>query len=90
MEAKMSRELLVVLVGATLLIATIYIVRYLCRKWKTPIKTWRIVGAVIAALGMSLILLLVMGAPWNDILFFSLACASVTGGYLWLRNKFLV
>jgi len=86
----MSREVLVVFVGSILLLSTSLALRYLGRKWKIPLKTRNIAGTVIAAFGISLIVLLVIGASLDQLLFFSLACAFFAGAYLWLRNKFLV
>ena len=83
----MPREVLVLLVGISSLLATIYVIRYLCRRWSIPIKVRTIVMAILSAFSLNLGLLLVTGATWDMTLFFSLAGAWYTGAYLWLRNK---
>jgi hypothetical protein len=86
----MSRELLILIVGTTLLLIASIGLRYLGRKWGIPIKTRNIVGAIVAAFGLSWMVCLLVRATWDKTLFFSMGLTGFIGAYLWLRNKYLM
>ena len=83
----MPNDLLIILLGATMILGASIGTRYFVLRRGATLGTARIVTTITAACTMSLLLLLGVGATWDKVLVFSAACTFVIGAYLFLRKK---